>query len=646
MLIDKEVVAKAKKKLGDKNATIIAETLGLEGFDERNFKSCCPYHDDNDPSFIYNPKMYNYHCFGCKKNVDIIDAYMESGLSYIGAVKKLFGLAGVKYSFGEANVKTKHQYRYPKEVKCDNKDRVYEYLSRRKISKTTVDYADVREDDKGNIVFNYYDSNDVLTTVKYRPARRVKKGETKTWCQKNADTTPLLFNMNRINTENPLLICEGEMDALAAIESGYQNTVSVPFGAENYAWINENWEWLEQFDKIIICSDNDKAGIAMQKEVIFRLGSWRCRVVELPDVIVRKDEKLNDLNEVLFFFGKEKVMEVILNAKDSPVDEVVDFADIEDVDLNDIDGIQTGFEDIDRELMKLFYGTLNILTGVNGSGKTSLLSQLVCQSLEQNKNVFFYSGELPNHQTKNWINYILAGQRNLDKHVYKGAEYWKVTSKAKAQINKETRGQLFIYKDGYSRKVSSIMKTMENTVRKFGTKLLILDNLTAMSLENNDNNKYQKQEEFITGLIDFAKKFNVVVFLVVHPHKMDTIRRMNKMDIQGVMALTDLAHRVLSLYRVSPQDKEGIKSKKKDGGWWKEPIKYDVLFDVLKDRMRGKEGYSAGLYYDYPSRRFFTNEEDLDMQYKWDKNEYDTPLPYPPKQLEDEEDEIFGEVNK
>ena len=133
-------------------------------------------------------------------------------MTYNQACRKLFELAGLPYSFGELGVKTRRQYQYPKEVVCDDKSQVYEYFNKRKISPSTIDYADVRQDDEGNTVFNYYDTNDVLTMVKYRPSRRINKGENKCWCQKGADTTPLLFNMNRINTTVPLLICEGEPD--------------------------------------------------------------------------------------------------------------------------------------------------------------------------------------------------------------------------------------------------------------------------------------------------------------------------------------------------------------------------------------------------------------------------------------------------
>ena len=213
MQIDRDAIMQAKEKLGDDNARIIVEELGISDYDERDMKCCCPFHQEDHASFIYNKKAFNFRCFGaCSRSYDILDVLMYKGMTYAQACRKLFELAGMPYSFGELGVKTRRQYQYPKEVVCDDKSKVYEYFKKRKISPQTIDYADVRQDSEGNAVFNYYDTNDVLTMVKYRPSRKIKKGENKCWCQKGADTTPLLFNMNRINTTVPLLICEGEPD--------------------------------------------------------------------------------------------------------------------------------------------------------------------------------------------------------------------------------------------------------------------------------------------------------------------------------------------------------------------------------------------------------------------------------------------------
>ena len=158
MFVEKEQILKAKTKLGDRNADLIAELLQLEKYDAINKKALCPWHNEDTPSFIYNPKTFQFHCFGCSKNTDIIDAYMYTGMTYLEALQQLFKEAKIQYSFGEKGVKTKYQYRYPKAEPLNDKEHTYKYLAQRCISKETVDLLDVREDAPGNISFNYYDS--------------------------------------------------------------------------------------------------------------------------------------------------------------------------------------------------------------------------------------------------------------------------------------------------------------------------------------------------------------------------------------------------------------------------------------------------------------------------------------------------------
>lgn len=623
MLVEKELIHKAKEKLGDQNAFIIVEELGIKDFDTKNLKCKSPYREEKTPSFVFNRKNYAFHDFGGDGiTVDLIDVYMQKGMTYIQAVQKLFEKADMNYSFGELNVKTKAQYKYPHDENGDMQQ-IYEYWGKRCISSDTIDYLNIGSDGKGNTVIRYYDTNDVLTMVKYRPARTLQKGESKNWCQKDADTAPLLFNMNRINTNQPLLIVEGEPDAMSAIEAGYFNTVSVPLGAQNFHWIEENWDWLEQFDSIIVASDNDDSGQKMRKECIYRLGSWRTKYVEYPKEYISESGKktpIKDMNDTLQKFGSSYVMAMIINAKETPVDSVVDFSDVEDIDISTIEGITTGIDLLDKELMRLFYGSFNILTGVNGGGKSSFLGQLTCNSIEQGKDVWMYSGEMPNYLTKNWIDSIFAGRRHVTEHTNSyGSKYYTINKDAKKKISEYYKKHFYLYKDECQNNIEDIKKSMEDCVRKFGCKLFILDNMSSINLDCTDDTKWQKQVDLINWMISFAKKYHVVVFLVIHPKKIETMRRLTKFDVQGLGTSVDLAHRLFSLYRVQKKEKEDTKN----------PIKYDVILDVLKDRLRGREGLDIGMYYDNPSRRFYTNENEYNRQYAWDTNTYNEELQMP-----------------
>jgi TOPRIM domain protein len=645
--IDREAILQAKEKLGDRNAQIIVEELGITDFDEKNMKCCCPFHQEDHASFIYNKKAFNFRCFGsCGRSYDILDVFMYKGATYAEACKKLFELAEMPYSFGELGVKTKRHYRYPHEVPCTDKSKVYAYFEQRKISRETLDALDVRQDSEGNVVFNYYDTNDVLTMVKYKPSHKVQHGQAKCWCQQNSDTAPLLFNMNRINVNSPLLICEGEPDCLSAIEAGFKNAVSVPLGSSNLHWIDENLEWLDQFESIIICADNDDAGVKMQKECVPRLGSWRTKVVDIPAIPIGNTGRVTkDLNEILYVCGKDKVLELILDAKDSPVPSVADLSDVEPTEYEDVDGVTTGLKAIDDELMRLFFGTLTIVSGQPGSGKSSLLTQLACNSLDNDIGTWLFSGELPNGVEKSWFNYIFAGPRNItDAISRRGNPYKKISTTTLAEINKTYKGRWHIYRDDYDNTLDKLIASMTDTVRKYGARCLILDNFMCIDTETSEE-ELRSQTDTIKKLIEFAKKYQVAVILVCHPRKMDAGTNVGIYDIAGTSNIVNLAHRTIGLRRVTDAERENAAkySEKR-----RQLLKYDVIVTIVKDRMFGRQNIDVGLYYDPASRRFFSDMDEYDRRFSWDKKEYKEPLPLPPQLLAEErasEDEAFGAVN-
>ncbi len=645
MLIDSKYITKAKEKLGTKMAFIIAEELGIEDFDERNMKCCCPFHQEDTPSFIWNEKSLNFHCFGaCGRNYDILDVFMHKGMTYMQAIQKLFDLADIKYALGEVGVKTRSQYRYPKPEYADNKDKVYAYWAKRGISKETIDYADVQQDKEGNALFQYYDTNDVLTMCKVRPNKAIRHGELKTWCLKNSDTTPLLYNMNKINVNSPLLITTGEGDCLAAIESGFTNAVSIPLGDGNLHWLDENWEWLEQFEDIIVAYDNDESGDKYVKAVVPRLGSWRCKIVNLPSVVEINDKKIHikDINEYLVRCGKEKVFEAITHAQDSPVPSVEDFADIKEVDMSEIDGITLGLNEVDKELMRFFYGSFNIVSGTPGAGKTSILNQFIAQALDQGCDCWLYSKELPSWMSKNWLVHLMAGDRNLKEYASEtGGKYYKVTPLARQMIDEHYANRLKIYRDDYPNDVESIKESMETSVRRYGSRLLILDNLMTIDLGANESNKNEKETEFVNWLIQFSMKYKVCVVLVCHPNKTQDYREnIGMYNIAGSSNIINLAHRAIGLRRITKKEKDSLNTEKPT-----EYAKYSVVLNVIKDRLTGKANFETGIYYAPSSRRFFSTYEEYDHQYGWDGTKYDKPLPMP-ECLIDNTGEVFGEIKR
>lgn len=626
-------------------ATMIAEELEIEDFDEKNLKCCCPFHEEDTPSFIWNEKALSFRCFGaCGRSYDIIDIYMHKGLTYIEACEKLFKEAEVQYSFGEKGVKSRGQYRYPSHEDKTDKSRVYEYLKKRRISKETADYLDIGEDKNGNVVFHYYDLSDVLSVVKYRPSHKLAKGESKNFYQQGTDVAPILYNINRINVGQPLAIFSGELDCAAAIEAGWKNSVSICGGDQNFKWVEECWDWLEQFKEILICPDNDESGVKYCKNIVPRLGTWRTKIIDVPEFATKPGgtrKHIKDFNEYLYNTSKEEALRIILNPKDTPVPSLIDFSDVEEMDTSDLDGVTLGIDEIDKEFGKFFFGSFNIISGLPGSGKTSLISSLICSAMEQDYNSWLFSRELPTWMSKSWIVQYLAGNRHLSKFEgKKGSIYYKVNNSAYKAINAFYKNRLYLYRDDYSNEIECVKNSMVDAARKYGCKVFVIDNLMMLDLGGNDDNKLEKQKEIINWLIQFSTKFQVLTFLVCHPNKTQSYTEgIGMFQISGASEIINLAHRAIGLRRIPLKEKEGIKNQRGDG-WFKEPTNFDVMINTIKDRFTGKN-FEVGIYYDVPSRRFFTSYEEYDYKYKWDKTEYTERIPEP-KQLVDGEREVFG----
>src|SRR5579871_3484270 len=63
----------------------------------REFKACCPFHNEKTPSFTVNDEKGFYHCFGCGAHGDAIRWMTDQrGLAFMDAVKELAATAGIE----------------------------------------------------------------------------------------------------------------------------------------------------------------------------------------------------------------------------------------------------------------------------------------------------------------------------------------------------------------------------------------------------------------------------------------------------------------------------------------------------------------------------------------------------------------------
>ena len=93
-----------------------------------------------------------------------------------------------------------------------------------------------------------------------------------------------------------IIIVEGEIDLLSALEVGFESVVSLPFGAGNLKSIEHQKDWLSSFEKIIIATDNDTQGKKSKDEIIKILSSVKGNKDKLYEVDLGE---FKDFNEVL-----------------------------------------------------------------------------------------------------------------------------------------------------------------------------------------------------------------------------------------------------------------------------------------------------------------------------------------------------------
>jgi twinkle protein len=219
--------------------------------------------------------------------------------------------------------------------------------------------------------------------LKYRKLR-IDGPNGKSFARDRKGATSCLFLEDVIQEDPdlscPLVICEGEIDALSLVASGVPNVVSVPDGAqldeigkgqivpeEDRAF---GWLWdgdrlkshLKQFERIVLATDADRKGRILRDELAVRFEAWRCHAVTYP-------KGCKDANEVLVKHGPAKLLEIVETAVPLVPDRLVRFGDIPE--RGPIERLSSGFEGLDDYLKLSFVlPEFVVITGEPGSGKS------------------------------------------------------------------------------------------------------------------------------------------------------------------------------------------------------------------------------------------------------------------------------------
>ena len=475
------------------------------------------------------------------------------------------------------------------------------YLESRGISEDVAKrYEITTQNGKDNIlVFPFFDDKGEMPFIKYRKTDFDKaKDSNKEWTQKGGK--PILFGMKQCNLENKtLIITEGQMDSLSVVESGLENGVSVPTGAKGFTWIPHCWEWMHNFDTLIVFGDHEKDHITLVDELKSRINFLRIKVVREEDY---KDCK--DANDILRKHGKEQVRACVENAKDIPIQNVIALADVKDINPFEIEKMKTGFKDLDELLYGgLPFGGITLITGKSGEGKSTVISQMLLYAIQEGHKVFAYSGELPNGIFKAWLTYQAAGANHVFKYRTQwGNEGYNVSDSNKQQIYEWFRDNIFVYSDENIEgdEKADLIKISEDMIVRCGVDVILIDNLmTGLDLVTiKESDKYERQSLFVKALGRLCLKYNVLIMLVAHMRKNNFSANGND-EVSGSGDITNLC----SITLMYERDRDNPDNRK---------------LKCWKNRMFGRtnpEGWN--MYYDERSKRVYGDRDNVNYEFGW-----------------------------
>lgn len=311
---------------------------------------------------------------------------------------------------------------------------------------------------------------------------------------------------------------------------------------------------------------------------------------------------------------------------------------IKKIDISSIEGVKTGFYELDRAIIKLHWGEVTLLSGSNASGKSSWLNSLILNVANQNVPCALWSGELPEPIIKSWLQMVAAGKNNMRMSNYGDGKYY-VPNNIGELIDNWLDDKLLIYNTEYGNQWEQLFSDMTDLV-DIGIKVFVLDNLMAMNIDLLNGDKNEKQRQVILDLKKFAKTKDVHLILVAHPRKSMAFLRKN--DISGTADLTNAVDNVFLIHRVN---NDFFRAGAEFFGQ-KEIQRFSEfgnVVEVCKNRMFGIVDYLVGMHYEIESRRF-KNTFDECIKYGWEQEPTPITMSFndvPPPPNNDENDDFF-----
>ena len=413
------------------------------------------------------------------------------------------------------------------------------------------------------IAFPYLDADGNVVKVKLLKPRP-NDGEPK-WTAE-AGGKLCLFNepvaMDHANAE-ALVITEGEIDCLTAVQAGFPHAMSM----QNGAVVGEGHKGLEQFTRIadalakwkwfILATDADEKGIECRETLLGYLGKGRCKTVTYP-------EGCKDLNDVLQAHGIEAVQRVLREAKPYPLAGVYGIDDYpEQPDLTffstDIPGLGRNFAP--------YRGSLVTVTGIASHGKSTVVNAMLGDFvMRHGLKICMASFEMP---VKPFLRDALLRFFRGHKTRVRTIAQLHAANLAAEQIppmahDVRTEGEAWIrenfkfidrsFVEEHPPTLDWLLETARDAKLRHGFDVLVIDPWNRLSITEAHANTYAAEKAALNRLQLFARDLGIVVIVVAHPSltvrgRDGEVRAPRLLDISGGGHWASMSDLVLAVHR-------------------------------------------------------------------------------------------------
>lgn len=286
---------------------------------------------------------------------------------------------------------------------------------------------------------------------------------------------------------------------------------------------------------------------------------------------------------------------------------IVDIWDVEDDDDSSTTRVASGFIELDKRLKGGFeFGTLNVLAGWQGAGKSTLINQMViAESINQGYKTFIYSGELKASNAIKWLRRTIANESHIKEIEGKFGTYYNELDECKVMVKEWLCNKLYLYKNKRNLTIDALIHHMEVLAKKEDVKVFIIDNLVKFIMTIGVSDELMAQTIIVNKLKDFADENNVIVHLVAHCKKNgDRNKAPTIEDISGSANIANLADYVTCIHRVPKNDSN------KDKG-------YDTGLYLYKNRYGSEMHIPMRMNFSEKRKRFYTGERELRKEFKY-----------------------------